>query len=58
LFEKLVDTFKGDQARPIWDTWAKYEYTYGDLAASQKMEKRMLETYPAGTSLCLFFTLI
>ena len=40
--------FTGNEARPIWDTWSRYEYMYSDLAASQKMEKRLMEAYPAG----------
>ncbi len=48
LFERLVLKFAPDKARPVWDLWAKHEYTYGDLAACQKMEARFAEAYPSG----------
>jgi Suppressor of forked protein (Suf) len=50
LFERVVGTFSPDKARPIWETWANYEYNFGDLAAADKLEKRISEVYPDGTS--------
>ncbi|TBU57853.1 Suf-domain-containing protein [Dichomitus squalens] len=46
LFERVIGTFSADKARPLWERWARYEYQYGDLAAAQKLEKRMAEVYP------------
>lgn len=37
------------KARPLWDTWARYEYMYADLGAVQKLEARFAEVYPNGT---------
>ncbi|KAJ9116457.1 hypothetical protein QFC22_004899 [Naganishia vaughanmartiniae] len=54
LFERLVSKFSGDSARPIWDTWSRYEYMFGDLAATQKMEKRISDAYPADAPLKRF----
>jgi cleavage stimulation factor subunit 3 len=51
LFERLILKFTPDKARPIWELWAKHEYTYGDLAACQKMEARFAEAYPSGKSI-------
>lgn len=48
LFEKVIAKVPSEKAKPLWERWAKYEYQYGDLAAAQKMEKRLSETYPAG----------
>ncbi|KAI8984849.1 hypothetical protein BD414DRAFT_489442 [Trametes punicea] len=46
LFERVIGTFSPDKARPLWERWARYEYQYGDLAAAQKLEKRIAEVYP------------
>jgi len=51
LFERVIGTFPPDRARPLWERWARHEYQYGDLAAAQKLEKRMAEAYPNGKSL-------
>jgi hypothetical protein len=51
LFERVIGTFPPDRARPLWERWARHEYQYGDLVAAQKLEKRMAEAYPNGTSL-------
>ncbi|CCM04957.1 uncharacterized protein FIBRA_07154 [Fibroporia radiculosa] len=45
LFERVIGTFKPEQARPLWERWARYEYQFGDLAAAQKLEKRMAERF-------------
>ncbi|KAI0059336.1 Suf-domain-containing protein [Artomyces pyxidatus] len=47
LFERVISTFSPDRARPLWERWARHEYQYGDLAAAQKLEKRMAEVYPS-----------
>ncbi|KAH9950118.1 Suf-domain-containing protein [Amylocystis lapponica] len=46
LFERVITTFPPERARPLWDRWARYEYQFGDLAAAQKLEKRIAEAYP------------
>jgi len=46
LFERVIGTFAPERARPLWERWARYEYQFGDLAAAQKLEKRMAEVYP------------
>jgi cleavage stimulation factor subunit 3 len=48
LFERVVGTFSPENARPLWERWARYEYHFGDLAATQKLEKRISEVYPNG----------
>lgn len=48
LFERVVNLFPADRARPIWDRWARYEYQFGSLEASQALEKRIVEVYPNG----------
>ena len=53
LFERVIGTFPPDRARPLWERWARHEYQYGDLAAAQKLEKRMAEAYPNGKNLLL-----
>lgn len=53
LFERVIGTFAPDRARPLWERWARYEYQYGDLEASQKLERRIAEVYPNGTSLTM-----
>ncbi|KAI0922183.1 hypothetical protein AcW1_004043 [Taiwanofungus camphoratus] len=47
LFERVISTFSAERARPLWDRWARYEYQFGDLAAAQKLEKRIAEVYPS-----------
>ncbi|KIK71023.1 hypothetical protein GYMLUDRAFT_33130 [Collybiopsis luxurians FD-317 M1] len=46
LFERVIPTFNPEESRPIWERWARYEHQYGDLEASQKIDKRMAEVYP------------
>ncbi|KAJ3774932.1 Suf-domain-containing protein [Lentinula raphanica] len=46
LFERVIPTFTAEESRPIWERWARYEHQYGDLEASQKIDKRMAEMYP------------
>lgn len=48
LFERVVSSFPAEKARPIWDRWARYEYQFDTLEASQLLEKRMSEAYPQG----------
>ncbi|KZT38713.1 Suf-domain-containing protein [Sistotremastrum suecicum HHB10207 ss-3] len=49
LFEKVIanPTLTPEKARHIWDKWCSFECNFGDLAASQRMQKRMLEIYTA-----------
>jgi cleavage stimulation factor subunit 3 len=49
LFERVIPNFPPERARPLWERWARYEYQYGDLEASLKLEKRMAEVYASGT---------
>ncbi len=46
LFERVIGTFSPERARPVWDRWSKYEYSFGDTVAIQKLESRLAETYP------------
>ncbi|KIJ12905.1 hypothetical protein PAXINDRAFT_117668 [Paxillus involutus ATCC 200175] len=46
LFERVIQTFPAERARPLWERWARYEYQFGDLEAAQKLEKRIAEVYP------------
>ncbi|KIK92794.1 hypothetical protein PAXRUDRAFT_829635 [Paxillus rubicundulus Ve08.2h10] len=46
LFERVIQTFPPERARPLWERWARYEYQFGDLEAAQKLEKRIAEVYP------------
>lgn len=48
LFERVIGEFTAETARPLWERWARYEYHFGDLAAAQKLEKRITEVYPNG----------
>ena len=48
LFERVIGNFPPENARPLWERWARYEYQYGDLEAALKLEKRMAEVYPVG----------
>jgi cleavage stimulation factor subunit 3 len=49
LFERVIPNVPLECARPLWERWAQYEYQYGDLEASLKLEKRMAEVYASGT---------
>ncbi|VDB95403.1 unnamed protein product [Peniophora sp. CBMAI 1063] len=46
LFSEVSKTFPPDQARPIWERWARHQYQYGDLATALAIEKNMAEVYP------------
>ncbi|GAA5932051.1 hypothetical protein JCM3775_004224 [Rhodotorula graminis] len=46
LFERSVSLLGPDQAKPIWDRMAAYEFQYGDHLAAQKMAKRYAEAFP------------
>ncbi|KAF7326298.1 CFIA complex component [Mycena kentingensis (nom. inval.)] len=52
LFERVVreKRFKPEEAKPIWERWAKSQYTYDDLPGVLELEKRMAEVYPNGAS--------
>lgn len=50
LFERVITSFTPEEAKPIWERWARYEYHFGDLAAAQKLEKRISDVYPNGTT--------
>ncbi len=56
LFERVIPTFSPEVARPLWERWARYEYNFGDFAASQKLEKRLAEVYPNGVLAFFRFT--
>ncbi|KZT38712.1 hypothetical protein SISSUDRAFT_985867 [Sistotremastrum suecicum HHB10207 ss-3] len=57
LFERVITNpiLTPEKARPIWEKWSTYEFNFGDLAASQKMEKRMLEIYTVGACYSISF---
>ncbi|GAA5902824.1 hypothetical protein JCM8208_006485 [Rhodotorula glutinis] len=46
LFERSVSLLGPDQAKPIWDRMAAYEFQYGDHLAAQKMAKRYADAFP------------
>ncbi|CEH18866.1 suf-domain-containing protein [Ceraceosorus bombacis] len=46
LFERTVNSFEPNRARPLWDRWCDYEYSFGDRAAIQRLEQRLREVYP------------
>ncbi|THG95903.1 hypothetical protein EW026_g5829 [Hermanssonia centrifuga] len=48
LFERAVNSFSPERARPIWERWARYEYQFGNLEAAHILEKRMSYAYPNG----------
>lgn len=54
LFERSAVRVTGDKARPLWDAWARYEYTYGDLSAVHKLEARFSEVFPEDAPLKRF----
>ncbi|WVQ78099.1 hypothetical protein IAT38_000180 [Cryptococcus sp. DSM 104549] len=54
LFERSALKIPAEKSRPLWDAWARYEYTYGDLAAVQKFETRLAEVFPNDSPLKRF----
>ncbi|KAJ3507883.1 hypothetical protein NLJ89_g6057 [Agrocybe chaxingu] len=58
LFERVITTFPPERARLLWERWARYEYQYGDLEASLKLEKRMAEVYASGMSIVLHYVTV
>lgn len=54
LFERSALNIPAEKARPLWDTWAKYEYMYGDLSAVHKLETRFAEVFPNDSPLKRF----
>lgn len=46
LFERTVINFTPERARPVWDRWSEYEYSFGDTASVRKMNQRLAEVYP------------
>lgn len=46
LFERTVGNFTPERARPIWDRWSRYEYSFGDSASIAKVEERLSQVYP------------
>lgn len=58
LFERAISNFPAEKARKLWERWSFYEHTYGKLDSSLKLEKRMAETYPTGSSSSYFASLL
>ncbi|ORX39874.1 hypothetical protein BD324DRAFT_667355 [Kockovaella imperatae] len=54
LFERSASKIPAAKARPLWDTWARYEYLYGDLAGVHKLESRFAEVFPNDSPLKRF----
>ncbi|WVR05236.1 hypothetical protein IAU60_002248 [Kwoniella sp. DSM 27419] len=54
LFERSAIRIPASKARPLWDTWARYEYLYGDLSAVHKLEARFVEAFPNDSPLKRF----
>jgi cleavage stimulation factor subunit 3 len=50
LFERVIKTFKPQEAKPIWERWSRSQYQYDDLEAVLELERRMAEVYPNGAS--------
>lgn len=48
LFERTVHNFSPERARPIWERWYQFEYTFGDYASIAKIDARLKELYPEG----------
>jgi cleavage stimulation factor subunit 3 len=46
LFERTVGTFPPERAKPIWDRWSEYEYSFGDAASIAKIDERLAQVYP------------
>ncbi|KAJ7015735.1 hypothetical protein C8F04DRAFT_1284899 [Mycena alexandri] len=48
LFESVIGTFAPQEAKPIWEHWARSRYQCDDLEALLELERRMAELYPSG----------
>ncbi|KAF7318018.1 CFIA complex component [Mycena chlorophos] len=46
LFERVINTFTPQQAKPIWERWSRSQYMYDDLQAVLDLERRMAQVYP------------
>lgn len=51
LFERVIGTFKPEDARPLWERWSRYEYQYSDLESALRLEKRIAEAFPNGKAI-------
>ncbi|TXT07763.1 uncharacterized protein COLE_04687 [Cutaneotrichosporon oleaginosum] len=54
LFERSALKIPPAQARPLWETWARFEYMHGDLAAVHKLEARWATAFPSDSPLKRF----
>lgn len=45
LFERTIGTFPPERARPIWDRWSEYEYSFGDSSSIAKIDERLAQVY-------------
>ncbi|BEI92019.1 uncharacterized protein CcaverHIS019_0408390 [Cutaneotrichosporon cavernicola] len=54
LFERSALKIAPALARPLWETWARFEYMHGDLAAVHKLEARWAEAFPSDSPLKRF----
>ncbi|KAI0711702.1 hypothetical protein C8Q76DRAFT_623595 [Earliella scabrosa] len=48
LFERTVGKLCPNEARPLWERWARYEYFHGDLTSAHALGRRMAAVYPNG----------
>ncbi|WFD31213.1 mRNA 3'-end-processing protein rna14 [Malassezia sp. CBS 17886] len=46
VLERTVSGLTPQQARPIWDRWAEYEFCFGDASAVSRLTARLGELYP------------
>ncbi|KAJ7153699.1 hypothetical protein C8R46DRAFT_1227997 [Mycena filopes] len=48
LFDRIIRTFTAQEAKPIWEHWARSHCEHDDLKARLDFERRMAEIYPDG----------
>lgn len=50
VVERTISKVSTEAALPLWKKWFRYESSYSDLAAIQKMDARLGEAYPQSES--------
>jgi cleavage stimulation factor subunit 3 len=48
VFEIAVAKFEPEEAKAVWERWARHQYQFGTLEENLRLDKRLAEAFPIG----------
>lgn len=54
LVSDVGRTLPREEARPIWEQWARHQYQYSDITTVLELERMISEVYPEGEGMVVF----